>query len=125
MHDLNLASRYCDRVALLSGGTVTVAGDPDDLTAETIESVYDVEVTIARAADRRLVVPERPVIGDGASADRSTIEAMTNGGSGGAQTAPTEDERSPVADGGATSGDGTVAAGDDPSPWWRRLLNRD
>ena len=125
MHDLNLASRYCDRVALLSGGTVTVAGDPDDLTAETIESVYDVEVTIARAADRRLVVPERPVMGDGAPTDGSTTETVTNGGADGTSTAPTEDERSPLADGGATSGDGTVAADDDPSPWWRRLLNRD
>jgi iron complex transport system ATP-binding protein len=67
MHDLNLAARYCDRLALLSDGTLTVVGDPDHLTGDTIESVYDVEVTVARAADRRLVVPERPVERDGAA----------------------------------------------------------
>jgi len=123
MHDLNLAARYCDRVTLLSDGQLDVVGDPDDLTGETIESVYDVEVTIVRAADRRLVVPERPVTGDGASPDGSTIEAMTNGGADETSTAPTADERSPVADGGATSGDGRAA--DERSPWWRRLLDRD
>jgi iron complex transport system ATP-binding protein len=80
MHDLNLAARYCNRVALLSEGTLTVVGDPDELTGETIESVYDVEVTIARAADRRLVVPERPVMDGEASVEDATTDAMISGG---------------------------------------------
>lgn len=77
MHDLNLAARYCDRVALLSDGQLDVVGDPDVLTDETIESVYDVEVTIARAADRRLVVPERPVAASGPSGDATATDDGT------------------------------------------------
>ncbi|MGH3611769.1 MAG: ABC transporter ATP-binding protein [Pseudonocardia sp.] len=40
LHDLNLASRYCDELVLLDGGRVVCAGTPDAvLTAEVLEPV--------------------------------------------------------------------------------------
>ncbi|WP_135665099.1 ABC transporter ATP-binding protein [Halorhabdus rudnickae] len=61
IHDLNLAARYCDRVALLSDGRVYAVGEPDVLTPETVRAVYDVEASVREHGDRRLVVPESPV----------------------------------------------------------------
>lgn len=44
MHDLNLASLYCDRLLILSEGKVIAEGAPDEiLVPETIESVFDVK----------------------------------------------------------------------------------
>jgi iron complex transport system ATP-binding protein len=63
IHDLNLAARYCDRIALLHEGEVYDVGDPAVLTSETIRTVYGVEATIRRHGDRRLVVPETSVEG--------------------------------------------------------------
>jgi len=60
IHDLNLAARYCDRLAMLREGRVVAAGDPGTLTPETIREVYDVEATVTDHGDRRLVIPERP-----------------------------------------------------------------
>jgi iron complex transport system ATP-binding protein len=81
MHDLNLAARYCDRVALLSDGRVAVVGTPDALSGETIERVYDVEVTIDRAAGRRLVVPERPIDREADAIDRPAARGHRTDGS--------------------------------------------
>ncbi|MNJ01515.1 Hemin import ATP-binding protein HmuV [compost metagenome] len=44
MHDLNLASLYCDRLLILSAGNVIAEGTPDEiLVPEMIESVFDVK----------------------------------------------------------------------------------
>jgi iron complex transport system ATP-binding protein len=44
LHDLTLASTYCDRIALLRGGRLEVAGSPAEvLTAARIEDVYGVD----------------------------------------------------------------------------------
>ena len=49
LHDLNLASEYCDRVALLSGGTVYKKGLPQDvLDYKTIENVYKTVVVVEK-----------------------------------------------------------------------------
>jgi len=61
MHDLNLAARYCDKLAMLYDRHVFAAGTPDILTPENIRAVYDVEVTVLHHDGRRLVVPEDPV----------------------------------------------------------------
>lgn len=43
LHDLNLAARYCDRLALLERGHVVAQGWPDDvLREETVSTVYQV-----------------------------------------------------------------------------------
>jgi len=67
IHDLNLAARYCDRVALLSDGAIRAAGAPDVLTPETIRSVYGVEAAVHDHKGRRVIVPETPA--DAASSD--------------------------------------------------------
>lgn len=44
MHDLNLASLYCDRLLILSQGKIVAEGTPDEiLVPETVESVFDVK----------------------------------------------------------------------------------
>ena len=49
LHDLNLASEYCDRVALLSGGTIYKEGPPQDvLDYKTIENVYKTVVVVEK-----------------------------------------------------------------------------
>lgn len=49
LHDLNLASEYCDRVALLSGGAVYKEGLPQDvLNYKTIENVYKTVVVVEK-----------------------------------------------------------------------------
>jgi len=152
MHDLNLAARYCDRVALLSDGRLNVVGDPDDLRGETIESVYGVEVTIASAAGRRLVIPERPVAASEVPGENSTAEALPADGTGDTriesvddpptasrdrdagpdtetsderEERPSAEEGSRVADGGTASGNGPATDGStaaDEGPSWWRRL---
>lgn len=48
MHDLNLASRFSDRMVMLNAGKIFCNGDPQQIiTAENIRSVYGVEATIS------------------------------------------------------------------------------
>ncbi|PSQ07610.1 heme ABC transporter ATP-binding protein [Halobacteriales archaeon QS_5_70_15] len=54
IHDLDLAARFCDRLALLAGGELAAVGSPREvLTAERLERAYGV----------RTVVSEHPVTG--------------------------------------------------------------
>lgn len=72
MHDLNLASRFCDKLAMLHDRRLFAAGGPDILTPENIRAVYDVEATVLRQDGRRLVIPEHPVsdsVADGLSTE--------------------------------------------------------
>jgi iron complex transport system ATP-binding protein len=49
LHDVNLAARYCDRIALLNQGRLETVGTPKEvLTPETIQSVYGVDVSVRR-----------------------------------------------------------------------------
>ena len=49
LHDVNLAARYCDRIALLSEGALEALGTPREvLTPENVQSVYDVAVVIRK-----------------------------------------------------------------------------
>jgi len=59
IHDLNLAARYCDRVALLADGEIYDVGGPDVLTPETIRAVYGVEAAVKQHQGRRLIITER------------------------------------------------------------------
>lgn len=48
-HDLNLASRYSDRLVLLKGGRILAAGEPGDVLAPgNIRDAYGVEVLVER-----------------------------------------------------------------------------
>lgn len=48
LHDLNLAARYCHRIALMSEGRLLAVGTPwEVLTKERLEGAYGIEVMIA------------------------------------------------------------------------------
>jgi len=65
-HDLNLASRYSDRIIMLNGGTIVAAGSPSSvLTPENIKRVYGVEVVVRNESGRPYIVPISPVRPDG------------------------------------------------------------
>ncbi|MDO5511622.1 ABC transporter ATP-binding protein [Corynebacterium sp.] len=60
LHDLNLASRYCDRLVALANGRVVAAGTPAEvITLDVIREVFDLESHILRdpVSATPLVVP--------------------------------------------------------------------
>ena len=62
IHDLNLASRYTDRLLLLNGGRIFAAGDPESvLTVENIRQAYGVEALVKSDGERPYIIPLRPV----------------------------------------------------------------
>ncbi|MFP4545538.1 MAG: ABC transporter ATP-binding protein [Methanomassiliicoccales archaeon] len=57
LHDLNLASRYCDKIVIMKEGKVFAAGEPEEvLTPRNIGTVYGVEVAIERFYGRPHIV---------------------------------------------------------------------
>lgn len=61
VHDLNLASRYCDRLMLMKEGCIVSVGTPSELlTGAMIREVYGVEAMITRESGFLQVVPVRP-----------------------------------------------------------------
>lgn len=60
MHDLSLAARYSDRLVLLDDGGVYAQGSPDVLTAEAIEEVYGIAVSVHDTEDGIAIVPQGP-----------------------------------------------------------------
>lgn len=62
MHDLNLASRFSDRILMLNAGKIFCTGEPlQVMTVENIRSVYGVEVTINLSDGHPYIVPIRQV----------------------------------------------------------------
>ncbi|MCA8930855.1 MAG: ABC transporter ATP-binding protein [Rhodospirillaceae bacterium] len=58
MHDLALASRYCDRVVVLADGRIVADGPPDEaLTVATVRDAYGVQALEFTHNGRRFVVP--------------------------------------------------------------------
>ncbi|MGP9538160.1 heme ABC transporter ATP-binding protein [Brachybacterium sp. AOP43-C2-M15] len=60
LHDLSLAARFCDRLAVFSEGSLTALGPPEQvLTPERIEQVYRQRVAVLAhpVTGRPLVVP--------------------------------------------------------------------
>ena len=60
IHDLDLATRFCDRFAFLYDGEVYAAGGEEILTADVVGTVYDVPVEVFERNGRLHVVPEDP-----------------------------------------------------------------
>lgn len=49
IHDLTLASLYCDRLALMTAGTIVATGPPEEvLTSENISRAYNARVLVLR-----------------------------------------------------------------------------
>jgi iron complex transport system ATP-binding protein len=62
IHDLNLASRYSDRILMMNGGSIFAAGNPSSvLTPENIKDVYGVEAEVNNNNGRPYIVPIRPI----------------------------------------------------------------
>ncbi|MGX1197426.1 ABC transporter ATP-binding protein [Parvibaculum sp. MBR-TMA-1.3b-4.2] len=58
LHDLSLASRFCDRLVLLHEGKVRASGAPQDvLTDRNLEDVYRVKALTGMEGQTRFVVP--------------------------------------------------------------------
>ena len=61
IHDLNLASRYADRVIMLNGGKILDIGDPVSVfTPENIAHVCGVEALVKNEGGIPYIVPIRP-----------------------------------------------------------------
>lgn len=62
MHDVNLAIRYCTKLALISQGRIYSMGNPDDvINEESIEKVYGIKGRIIRNGKNRIayILPEK------------------------------------------------------------------
>ena len=60
IHDLNLAARFADRVAILHNGTLAAVGTPDEVLKEDILSmVYDIPVRILKDPEEGLIILPR------------------------------------------------------------------
>lgn len=60
LHDLNLASMFADRIAIVQNGVLCVAGSPQEtLTAEILNSIYNVPVHIIHHPETNtpLIIP--------------------------------------------------------------------
>jgi iron complex transport system ATP-binding protein len=57
MHDLNLALRFADKFILLREGKIFSAGGIDIMTAENIEYVYSIPVTVGRFNNTPVILP--------------------------------------------------------------------
>jgi len=61
VHDLNLASRFCDRLMVMKEGHIVALGKPSELLTEAlIRDVYDVEAMVTRESGYLQVIPIRP-----------------------------------------------------------------
>ena len=57
LHDIDLAARYCDRLALLSGGRIVAAGTPAEvLTPDHLAQVFHVETEVTARPDGGIAV---------------------------------------------------------------------
>ena len=49
IHDLNIASMYCDRLFVMKDGQIVASGTPEDiLTKELIKEIYEIDVEIIK-----------------------------------------------------------------------------
>lgn len=57
LHDIDLAARYCDRLALLAGGRIVAAGTPAEvLTTNNLAQVFHVETEVTARPDGGIAV---------------------------------------------------------------------
>jgi iron complex transport system ATP-binding protein len=62
IHDLNLASRYADRVVMMNGGRIFAVGDPISVfTPQNIAHAYGIESLVKNDNGELYIVPIRPV----------------------------------------------------------------
>jgi len=77
IHDLNLGSRYSDRIIMLNGGTIIDAGNPASvLTPENIKQVYGVEAVVRNESGRPYIVPISPIKSNGGGMRCEVFEGL-------------------------------------------------
>lgn len=63
LHDLNLASRYADKIIMMREGKIFAAGNPASvITVENIEKVYSVKALVKNDGGMPYIVPIAPVM---------------------------------------------------------------
>ena len=61
-HDINITSKFSDKILLLNGGTITAAGTPEEvITEDNIRDVYGVECDVITADGHPHVILKKPV----------------------------------------------------------------
>jgi len=85
LHDLNLASRYCDYLVVLKQGSIHAVGTPYQVvTADTIKEVYGCEVRVEYPDSARhpyIVFNDEPIGAAGEDGERR-VHVVGGGGSG-------------------------------------------
>jgi iron complex transport system ATP-binding protein len=61
LHDLTLASRFCDRIVLLAGGRVLLDGSPSELSDDLIAKAYGVAAFRGEHGGQPFVLPWAPL----------------------------------------------------------------
>jgi len=110
IHDLDLAARFCDRMAVLAGGGVAACGPPGAvLTDETVEWAFDVP---ARVVDHPVTGTPSVTALDRRAAGTARDDGRTTGdASGTAATDATNSSTDSGQSGTADAGDGTDGSG--------------
>ncbi|MDR3122517.1 MAG: ABC transporter ATP-binding protein [Treponema sp.] len=87
LHDLNLASQYCDRLLVLKDGRVRFEGTPQEVLLESVvEEIYGIRAVIRRDENGRpVVLPKR-------AAERPALPQKADPRVAGAQDEPTQEE---------------------------------
>ncbi|MHA1791244.1 MAG: ABC transporter ATP-binding protein [Promethearchaeota archaeon] len=57
-HDINLASKYCNKFIILKAGKVFAAGKKEVLTKDIIESIFEVKVKMFHEDDQVFFIPD-------------------------------------------------------------------
>jgi iron complex transport system ATP-binding protein len=74
LHDLNLAARYADTIALMNKGAIVACGEPESVqTSGLLSSVFAIDLTVGAAivAESPLIFPSRWLAGDRPGASRN------------------------------------------------------
>jgi iron complex transport system ATP-binding protein len=58
LHDLELATRYADRLVFLADGEVAAAGGPEVVTSDLVAEVYDIRARVVDVEGHRVVLPD-------------------------------------------------------------------
>jgi iron complex transport system ATP-binding protein len=65
LHDVNLATMFCDRVIMMKSGKIVYAGKTESvITSESIKDVFGINAEIIRRNGRIFVLPERDEVLD-------------------------------------------------------------
>lgn len=59
LHDLELATRYADRLVFLADGEVAAVGGPEVVTSALVAEVYDIRARVVDVEGHRVVLPDR------------------------------------------------------------------